>query len=165
VPVKKVETPKGNYILYMRKNNADFDLLKSILANLTKNISSQNEKDIIVDYGTTSSIFAHEIGVFVSMAKVLADQQRKLVLLLSKECIRQIESTNIQRTKNIVVVENQITHGAAPTDEDGTIVSAPAKDDLRLVECPSCNYQVWTTDMMLELGMPTCPFGHAMVAQ
>jgi anti-anti-sigma regulatory factor len=169
VAVKKVETEKVNYVLYVKSSNADFETLKTILTGLTIGLKEKNAKDVVVDFYGAGSIAANELAFLLSTAKKLKDDNRKLVLLASAALIKLFENTKIHKIDNMIIQDNQWTQKAEepPAPPAPVQASAPrSAEELvrRLVKitCPTCEYTVWTLEQYFHLGLPSCPFNHKM---
>jgi anti-anti-sigma regulatory factor len=161
MPVKKTDSGKVNFVQYIRASNKDFNELKLILTNLAQGPAEVEQKDVVVDLFGSPFMYSNEIGFLISIAKRLQAYGRLLVVLASPKLIQALENTNIHKVDNIRIQNNQWDIKYGPADEE---TPPPAEVSDRRIElrCPMCDYRVWIDQPSLDIGLPFCPFNHAM---
>lgn len=103
--LKKIENSHLIYISYIRESFKEFEQFKNILAN--SGSLSENEKDIVIDLTGTSYISSPEIGAIIRLVKRLQGTRRFLHIIATPSIKKVLDSTNVNRIKNLVIYQGQ----------------------------------------------------------
>ena len=79
-----------------------------MLTSLTDGEEADPSRHIVLDFSNIDIIYSFEIGILVTTVKKLSGTGRTLFIIINSKIKKVIESTNIERLKNLCMLsENQ----------------------------------------------------------